>query len=181
MDADNTVISSAVCALRMLASLTAAARLAVTANAAGSGWLLGSVGTRMVMSCRLGGSCLPSTVSVVYDIPDRSPAVEAPPLAVRYVQRSLGLRITRAYPPMFCRTSASTVCGAVRNCCYGCPDFSRSAPKFGHPISSHGSSQGALLPWKVAVRGGTDVALTAQTAGIDVVSPIMTPEDIERA
>ena len=44
------MISFAVCALRILAFLAAAAWLAVTANAAGSGRRPASVGTRIVMS-----------------------------------------------------------------------------------------------------------------------------------
>ena len=78
------MISSAVCALRMLASLAAAAWLAATANAAGSGWLSGSAGTRMVISCRLGGSYMLSTVSAVYDIPGRFPTAKDLPLAARH-------------------------------------------------------------------------------------------------
>lgn len=48
------MISSAVCALTMLAFLAAAARLAAAANTAGSGWRPASVAIR--------------TVSVIYDI-----------------------------------------------------------------------------------------------------------------
>jgi hypothetical protein len=44
------MISVAVCALTMLAFLPAAAPLAATANAAGSGWWPASLATRMVMS-----------------------------------------------------------------------------------------------------------------------------------
>jgi hypothetical protein len=44
------MISSAVCALRMLACLPAAALLAAAANVAGSVWRPGSLATRMVMS-----------------------------------------------------------------------------------------------------------------------------------
>jgi hypothetical protein len=51
------MISPAVCALRMLASRLAAA----AANAAGSVWRLASLATRMVMSCRLGGSFMCGT------------------------------------------------------------------------------------------------------------------------
>jgi len=50
------------------ACLPAAARLAAAANAAGSVWRPASLATRMVMSCRLGGSFMCGTVNVVCDI-----------------------------------------------------------------------------------------------------------------
>ena len=62
------MISPAVRAVRMLAFRAAAARLAVTANAAGPGWRPASAAIRMVMSCRLSGSFMLGTVCVVYDI-----------------------------------------------------------------------------------------------------------------
>jgi hypothetical protein len=96
------MISSAVCALRMLACLPAAARLAAAANAAGSVWQSASLATRRVMSCRLGGSFTYGTVNVVCDISGLAEKAALALLAAeRCAERSTSSRITRAEPPFW--------------------------------------------------------------------------------
>jgi hypothetical protein len=87
------MISSAVCALRMLASRLAAAWLAAAANVAGSGWRPACLATRIVMSCRLGGSFMCGTVNVVCDIPGQA---EQAALALLAAGNALGDRPVHA-------------------------------------------------------------------------------------